>query len=204
MMHGRMYLGMHSPVDIVVGLALALLLLHVYISVDDFVDAWMTSTTAFVPAYQLAFAILLCWTYPAGLQKTPSYNYAVYFTGVCLGVTTGVWRCPHHHNAEAATRLRVARGDFPSAGFFVFGGRRFILGLVVVLIFRAVSKEILKIIVPAVLRLLRIPHSDHEAGEKGGEPKGYNVLTPIRLLNYTIVGWAVVEPCFDLFERLQI
>ncbi|CAK9068128.1 unnamed protein product [Durusdinium trenchii] len=166
MMHGRVYLGMHSPIDIVAGLVLAVLLLHVYIQIDDFIDAWMTATTAFVPAYQLAFASVLCWTYPRGLQKTPSYNYAVYFTGVCLGVVTGVWRCPHHHSVEAAARLREVRGPFPSVSFFVFGGRRFLLGLVLVLLLRAVTKEVLKILVPAVLRLLSIPHSDHEAQEK--------------------------------------
>lgn len=205
MMHGRVYLGMHSPIDIVAGLVLAVLLLHVYIQIDDFIDAWMTATTAFVPAYQLAFASVLCWTYPRGLQKTPSYNYAVYFTGVCLGVVTGVWRCPHHHSVEAAARLREVRGLFPSVSFFVFGGRRFLLGLVLVLLLRAVTKEVLKILVPAVLRLLSIPHSDHEAQEKAKKsPIGYNVLTPIRLLNYAAVGWAVVEPCFDLFQWLHI
>lgn len=202
MMHGRIYLGMHSPIDLVVGVALALLLLHVYISVDDFVDAWMTSSTVFVPAYQLAFATLLCWTYPAGLQKTPSYNYAVYFTGVCLGVTTGVWRCPRHHSVNAAATLRQVRGDFPSVGFFFFAGRRFMLGLLVVLLLRAISKEILKTVVSPVLRLLKIPHSNHEA--KDAKVVGYNVMTPIRLLNYAVVGWSVVEPCFDLFEWLQI
>lgn len=164
--------------------------------VDDFIDAWMTATTVFVPAYQLAFAVVLCWTYPQGLQRTPSYNYAVYFTGVCLGVVTGVWRCPHHHSV---------RGPLASTGFMLFVGRRFLVGLVVVLALRAASKEILKLLVPRVFQILGIPCSDHEAKPKEEkDPVGYNVLTPTRLLNYAVVGWTVVEPCFDLFEWLRI
>lgn len=76
------------------------------------------------------------------------------------------------------------------------------LGLLVVLLLRAISKEILKTVVSPVLRLLKIPHSNHEA--KDAKVVGYNVMTPIRLLNYAVVGWSVVEPCFDLFEWLQI
>ncbi|CAJ1361097.1 unnamed protein product [Effrenium voratum] len=175
-----------------------------FAQVDDFVDAWMTSATVWVPMYQFAFAVLLCWTYPQGLQKTPSYNYAVYCTGVCLGVLTGVWRCPQYHNAEAAERLRIVRGSITSWSFAFFAGRRFFLGLAVVFAVKALTKEILRFIIPAALRLCGIPHSDHEACKEKSTPIGYNVLTPIRLLNYAAVSWAVVEPCFHLFEWLQI
>lgn len=112
-MYGRLYLGMHSPID-VARCRHVLLRLHVYAAVDDFIDAWMTATTVFVPAYQLAFAVVLCWTYPQGLQRTPSYNYAVYFTGVCLGVVTGVWRCPHHHSALFSAVSRSLRRPRPA------------------------------------------------------------------------------------------
>ncbi|CAE7033665.1 LPPD [Symbiodinium natans] len=200
-MYGRLYLGMHSPIDVVVGLGIAMLLLHVYVTVDDFIDAWMTATTAFVPAYQLAFAVVLCWTYPQGLQRTPSYNYAVYFTGVCLGVVTGVWRCPHHHSVTAAEAIKAVRGPMASVGAFFFVGRRFLVGLLLVLALRAASKEILKLLVPRIFHVFGVPCSDHESTKN---PIGYNVLTPMRLLNYAVVGWTVVEPCFDLFEWLRI
>jgi len=204
-MYGRLYLGMHSPIDVAVGFGISMVLLHVYAAVDDFIDAWMTATTAFVPAYQLAFAVVLCWTYPQGLQRTPSYNYAVYFTGVCLGVVTGVWRCPHHHSVAAADAIKAVRGPLASTGFMLFVGRRFLVGLVLVLALRAASKEILKLLVPRIFQILGIPCSDHEAKQKEGkEPVGYNVLTPTRLLNYAVVGWTVVEPCFDVFEWLSI
>eukprot|EP00439_Symbiodinium_sp_Y106_P059542 s1288_g8.t1 len=204
-MYGRLYLGMHSPIDVAVGFGISMVLLHVYAAVDDFIDAWMTATTAFVPAYQLAFAVVLCWTYPQGLQRTPSYNYAVYFTGVCLGVVTGVWRCPHHHSVAAADAIKAVRGPLASTGFMLFVGRRFLVGLVLVLALRAASKEILKLLVPRIFQILGIPCSDHEAKQKEGkEPVGYNVLTPTRLLNYAVVGWTVVEPCFDVFEWLRI
>lgn len=213
-MHGRLYLGMHSPVDVAGGLVVGFALLLFYIPIEDFADAWMTSASGFVPAYQLVFASLLCWMYPKGLRPTPSYTYAVYFTGVCLGVITGVWRCPCFHGVAATTAVRAARGHPFGLQFIRFLGTRFVVGLSIVFALRAVSKEVLKVAVPRLMDALRIRHSDHEqfyaalatkTGDVGSAtPVGYNVLTPIRLLNYAVVGWAVVEPAFDVFALLGI
>lgn len=218
--HGRIYLGMHSPVDVVGGVAVAAVLMLVFLPVELYLDAWITSSSYSVPAYATVFAILLCWTYPVSLRPTPSFDYAVYFTGVGLGVIIGVWRCPQFHNEQAQDFLEKTRGPVLSIGFWLFALRRFFLGLILVLALRALSKEILKLVVPFVMDLLAIPHSDHdkfyalkqdhcstatpETDVPPCKPVGYNVLTPIRLLNYAVVGWASTEAAFELFERLRI
>ncbi len=40
---GRLYLGMHTPIDVAAGLALGALLLLGWCMVDDYVDAFITT-----------------------------------------------------------------------------------------------------------------------------------------------------------------
>jgi membrane-associated phospholipid phosphatase len=75
---GRLYLGMHSPVDIGAGAVVAAACLAFFIPIEDFVDAWITSGNGYLPAYQLAFDLALIFTYPRPERRTPSYNYALY------------------------------------------------------------------------------------------------------------------------------
>lgn len=218
--HGRIYLGMHSPIDVVGGVAVAAVLMLVFLPMELYLDAWITSSSYSAPAYATAFAILLCWTYPVSLRPTPSFDYAVYFTGVGLGVIIGVWRCPQFHNEQVQDFLEKTRGPVLSVHFWFFALRRFFLGLMLVLALRAVSKEILKLVVPFVMDLLGFPYSDYdkfyaskqehcktsspEVDMPACKPGGYNVLTPIRLVNYAVVGWATTEAAFELFQRLHI
>jgi len=83
-MHGRLYLGMHSPIDVVCGIVVAFLLLAFFIPLEDFIDAWITSGHS-VYIYQPCLAITQLFCYPRPLRYTPSYKYAVAFTGTVLG-----------------------------------------------------------------------------------------------------------------------
>ena len=74
---GRLYLGMHSPVDIGAGAVVAAACLAFFIPIEDFVDAWITSGNGYLPIYQLAFDLALIFTYPRPERRTPSYNYAL-------------------------------------------------------------------------------------------------------------------------------
>ena len=219
-MWGRLYLGMHSPIDIVGGVVVAVMLLFIYIPIEDFMDAWMREAM-WTPVYQSFFAVLLCWTYPKPLRPTPSFNYAVYFTGTAWGLIIGIWRRADFHSAEASQAIRERRGPIFSLSCVTFVALRFVVGLMVVLVLRAVAKEIAKVVVPLAMNLCKLKHSDHDkfylelAEKEGGklhfhkkevwpEPEGYNILTGIRLLTYAAVGWAVVEPAYQSFVWLGI
>ena len=66
------------------------------------------------------------------------------FQAIGLGVVTGVWRRPLHHGTEAALALRALRGPVPSGRCAAFAARRCAVGLPLVVLLRAVSKELLK------------------------------------------------------------
>lgn len=40
---GRLYLGMHSPIDVVAGIAIGASLLLVWCNIDEYLDAFITS-----------------------------------------------------------------------------------------------------------------------------------------------------------------
>jgi hypothetical protein len=217
---GRLYLGMHSPIDVVTGYAFAVVLLMFYIPVEDFFEAWMTGS-AVIPYFQTCFAVVLCWTYPKPLRPTPSYNYAVYFTAVCWGLVIGIWRRPDFHSLAAASAMVERRGSLLSWTCIQFVGVRFVVGVVLVLVLRAIAKEVAKVVIPLLFKLCRIPYSDYDqfydelAAKEGGkldytrtrtwpEPPGYNVLTGVRFLTYGVVGWAVSEGAYQVFAWLGI
>jgi membrane-associated phospholipid phosphatase len=53
--YSRMYLGMHSPVDVTCGVLVAAVLVVFWISCDVFLDAWMTQ----VRHFGFSFSLLL-------------------------------------------------------------------------------------------------------------------------------------------------
>ena len=117
---------------------------------------------------------------------------------------------------------RASRGHIFSLSCVWFVGARFVVGFMVVLVARAIGKEVAKVIVPLGMRLLKLKYSDHDqfyaelaqkqpggilrlhTKDKWPEPEGYNILTGIRLVTYAAVGWAVVEPAFVAFKILGI
>jgi sphingosine-1-phosphate phosphatase 1 len=163
-MFGRIYLGMHSPIDIYCGAIVGLTCLCFWCCVDDYIDAWITRGP-FVPGYQLILDIVLVFSYPHPLEPNPAYNYALYFMGVCLGIISGVWWTFEEFHSNAAHHATVA-----ARGCSLFSGcgaiwtlKRFLVGLVVVLALRSVGKSVSKKVIPALAALFRIPCSDHDA-----------------------------------------
>ena len=161
-MYSRIYLGMHSPVDVVAGFAIGVVTLVFWVLLDPFVEAFITDTTSAVVPFQLTMSVLLVNAYPVPLRRTPSFTYAVYFSGVCSGVVIGVWRTYtrfHDAAAQAAARAHLWRpvsenlgvgaaeaalsavaGESGVVGLRVLA--RFVVGLAIVLAARAVTKAV--------------------------------------------------------------
>ena len=159
-MYSRIYLGMHSPVDVVAGFVIGGVLLVFWILVDPFVEAFITDQASNVVPFQITMSVLLVNAYPVPLRRTPSFTYAVYFSGVCSGVVIGVWRTFtrfHDAAAQASARAHLWRpvGDDSGAVEAALGAvagewgvvglrvlARFVVGLAIVLAARAATKAV--------------------------------------------------------------
>ncbi|KAL0338038.1 UNVERIFIED_CONTAM: Lipid phosphate phosphatase delta [Sesamum calycinum] len=173
---GRIYLGMHSLVDIIGGLALGLGILAMWLSVSCL---WHRSFRSFrskcnaetkksltfgqfvmyplimnmlkVVSFWAALSFLLLFAYPTPELPTPSFEYHTAFNGVALGIVIGIHQTFHQFHHE-----NVPRVFSPQLTFLAFVGR-ILLGIPTILLVKFCSKALAKWIIPIVANTLGIP-----------------------------------------------
>ncbi|KAF6210157.1 hypothetical protein GE061_013259 [Apolygus lucorum] len=86
----RLYLGMHTVLDVIAGLFLALILMIPVVPVVDVADRfWLTSR--FSPIILLSLSILIIAFYPKSKIWTPTRQDTTMIMSVCVGVHLGAW-----------------------------------------------------------------------------------------------------------------
>ncbi|XP_024960945.1 lipid phosphate phosphatase delta-like [Cynara cardunculus var. scolymus] len=218
---GRIYLGMHSVIDIIGGLVLGLTILafwlHLHESIDNFVILGQNVTT-----FWIALSFLLLFAYPTPEHPTPSFEYHTAFTGVALGIVTGVQQTYHQFHHE-----KVARVFTPELTIPAFAGR-VLVGIPTILLVKFCSKALAKWILPITASALGIPvrssgyvtaltvspavkRSNEVKQTSGylqkmffGSQDSFDVDTGIRLLQYAGLAWSVVDLVPSLFSHLNL
>jgi len=205
--YGRIYLGMHTPVDIAGGIIVGWILLGFWILVEDFCDAWITAGFTGLPLYQLIYSVVILWAYPIPLRPNPSFSYSLYLTAACNGVVIGVWRTfPQIHSLEWAAAVQAERGALMTLAGGGWAFRRFVVGIPIVLLAREVGKAVGVVIIPPLAKLLQI-EGQFEDKVRGAAsiPKGVsNLSNGYRFVAYTAVGWATTDLVFIVFGLLGI
>ncbi|KAJ9695606.1 hypothetical protein PVL29_010876 [Vitis rotundifolia] len=84
---GRIYLGMHSLVDIIGGLAIGLVILAFWLTMHEYVDNFIVSGQNVTP-FWAALSLVLLFAYPTPEFPTPSYEFHTAFNGVALGIVS--------------------------------------------------------------------------------------------------------------------
>ncbi|KAF3441972.1 hypothetical protein FNV43_RR15888 [Rhamnella rubrinervis] len=218
---GRIYLGMHSLVDVIVGLAFGLVILAFWLTVhakiDNFVVLGQNVTT-----FWAALCFLLLFAYPTPECPTPSFEYHTAFTGVAFGIVTGVHQTYHQFHHEAVPRIFTPQLTTPA-----FLGRM-LVGIPTILLVKFCSKALAKWILPVVSNTLGIPVRSTSYipaligpsnGKKSNDLKqagylqkllffsneeSFDVDTGIRFLQYAGLAWSVVDLVPSLFSYLSL
>ncbi|XP_024520715.1 uncharacterized protein LOC112342719 [Selaginella moellendorffii] len=89
--YGRLYLGMHTPIDVYAGIPIGLCLLMFWCCVDDHIDQFVTEGENVLP-FWTSMSFLVLFAYPRPEYKTPSFEFHTAFNGVVLGVVYGSHR----------------------------------------------------------------------------------------------------------------
>ncbi|XP_062004123.1 lipid phosphate phosphatase delta isoform X2 [Rosa rugosa] len=218
---GRVYLGMHSPVDIIGGLAVGLLILSFWLTVHEYVDSFVVSGQN-VTSFWAALSFILLFAYPTPEFPTPSFEYHTAFNGVALGIVSGVQQTYHQFHHEAVPRIFTSQLTIPC-----FMGRM-LVGIPTILIVKFCSKALAKWILPVVANTLGIPIKSTtyipmlnglSNGKKsdGSKQSGYlqklylfssqgsfDVDTGIRFIQYAGLAWSVVDLVPSLFSQLSL
>jgi len=86
----RLYLGMHTVLDIIAGILLAVLLMCVLIPYIDLVDYFALTSTVSPPCILFACFLMIVW-YPDAGHWTPARGDTVIILGVGAGIAAGSW-----------------------------------------------------------------------------------------------------------------
>ncbi|KAL9237777.1 hypothetical protein vseg_012284 [Gypsophila vaccaria] len=220
---GRIYLGMHSLIDVIVGFFLGLAILAFWLKVHDYVDSFVT-TGQNVTTFWAALSFLLCFAYPTPEFPTPSYDYHTAFNGVSFGIVAGVHQTYHQFHHEGVPRIFTPELSTPA-----FIGRM-LVGIPTILLVKYCSKALAKWTLPTALSTMGIPirstsyvptlnssatdkkSSDPKKQQSGflqrfffsGNDDCFDVDTGIRFFQYAGLAWSVVDLVPSLFSRLNL
>lgn len=87
----RIYLGMHSVLDVLAGLVLTFSLMIVLIPLVDYLDFFIVQNI-FSPIFVICISILLVYCYPQPKEKwTPTRGDTTMTISVCAGLQIGAW-----------------------------------------------------------------------------------------------------------------
>lgn len=133
-MFSRLYLGMHSPADVVTGGILGCLLLAVWLQVDDMVDFYIsTSNGCYVI---LALVVVLMWIHPDPHPLTITYDDTMAMAGITVGIGFGRRFAPHRIMYAVLDKHSFASMDILTFGCLSLS--RFAIGLVTYLVFKRI------------------------------------------------------------------
>ncbi|KAG6595615.1 Lipid phosphate phosphatase delta, partial [Cucurbita argyrosperma subsp. sororia] len=216
---GRIYLGMHSPIDIIFGLVFGLMILLFWLNVHEYVDDFIT-TGQNVIYFWGALSILLLFAYPTPEFPTPSYEFHTAFDGVAFGIVAGVQQTYHQFHHEAVARIFTPRLPFPT-----FLGRM-LVGLPTILIVKFCCKALAKWILPIIAHTLGMPVrstsyipmlNSSSTGKANGSKQrrplhklfflsqdSFDIDTGIRFVQYAGLAWSVVDLVPSLFAYLNL
>ncbi|CAL5194392.1 unnamed protein product [Lathyrus oleraceus] len=199
---GRIYLGMHSLIDVVAGLFIGLGILGLWLTVDEYIDSFVVSGQN-VTTFWAALSFLLLFAYPTPEFPTPSFEFHTAFNGVALGIVSGVQQTYTQFHHTGVPRL------FSELTIPVFMGRM-LLGIPTILIVKFCSKTLAKWTIPVVANTLGIPIKSTTYiptlnGAKTGEKsKAFDVDTGIRFLQYAGLAWSVVDLVPSIFSYMNL
>lgn len=218
---GRIYLGMHSLIDIIGGLAFGLAILAFWLSVHKYIDDFVVLGQN-VSSFWAVLSFLLLFAYPTPEMPTPSFEFHTAFNGVALGIVIGVQQTYHQFHHESVPRIFTPDLSFPA-----FLGRM-LVGYPTILLVKFCSKALTKWMLPILASALGIPVrstsyvpslSFSASAKKSDEIKqagyiqklfffshqdSFDVDTGIRLLQYTGLAWSVVDLVPSLFSHLSL
>ncbi|CAJ1880558.1 unnamed protein product [Sphenostylis stenocarpa] len=215
---GRIYLGMHSVVDVLAGLLIGFVVLAFWLTVHEHIDSFVISGQN-VTSFWAILSFLLLFAYPTPELPTPSFEFHSAFNGVALGIVAGVQQTYHQFHHGDVPRLFSSELTLP-----VFAGRM-LVGIPTILTVKFCSKALAKWTIPMVANTLGIPIKSTSyiptlngsaMGKKTDKLKqGYlqkllsrrkvfDVDTGIRFLQYTGLAWSVVDLVPSLFSYMSL
>ncbi|KAM7264415.1 hypothetical protein ACFE04_002098 [Oxalis oulophora] len=218
---GRVYLGMHSGIDVIGGLTLGLVILAFWLSASEHIDSFITAGQN-VTSFWAGLSLLLLFAYPTPEFPTPSFEYHTAFDGVAFGIVAGVQQTYNQFHHEGVAHIFSPELTLPS-----FIGR-ILVGLPTIVVVKFCSKALAKWFLPVVSNTFGIPIKSTSylpalngaaTGKKSDEIKQssyfqkfiffsqqevFDVDTGIIIVQYAGLAWSVVDLVPSIFSYMML
>lgn len=147
----RIYLGMHSVLDVLVGLVLTFGLMIILIPLVDFLDFFIV-TNIFSPIFVICISILLVYFYPQPKEKwTPTRGDTTMTISVCAGLQIGAWLTYQFSDVHPTPPLEPHIIIWPTYQMIGHLLLRTVFGMCCIMATRAIGKSITYAMACAVL-----------------------------------------------------
>lgn len=198
----RLYLGVHSPADIVAGGFVGVIVLSLWLQVDDLVDDFISQQKIEKPLQCVLLFVAMLYVHPRSDPANPSFTDNCCLSGVVTGLIFG--RSQRSRLLGFPSTLETSP-DISLLTFVYVATLRMMAGAVVVFGLRAVLKSFIKTSVKIVYRFFGVTYFSSSEYRKSGQPpsKHYTadfLLPPIHSKispggeeDEEVCG----DPCFD-------
>ena len=211
----RIYLGLHTPIDIGAGAVAGLTTVTTFISLEPVIDCWVMLPPPTAVSIAALVSLILLRLHPKPLNHTPTFEFSTAFMGVMLGAVLAVSRFPEFYSSPVAV-------DNIRTKPLWWVVRRLLLGFSLVLASKNVFKKVARTMLPrlyrffptALRRLWQPPVHNRCSDEKIEDPllKGlphaengrpWDVEVTARFFAYAGIGYAAFEMAPRLFQLLN-
>ncbi|TKR68252.1 hypothetical protein L596_024258 [Steinernema carpocapsae] len=225
-MWSRVYLGVHSPCDVVGGWIIGVVLLFVFSGFSDRIHQYYVWASRSQPEALFLFATIAAfalYSHPRSWPETQSYGEVVsVVSGALMGVISS--RYFLIGSTEPPLSLLESEASHPASHYFL----RFVLGCAVTAAARILVKIVVKRIVHFIYEAFDVPfYSYTQTCKESTQPTKrftwriryvptddkstvdlekcpFDVDLPVKFVVYSVVGFMVGEGCPYLFGRLGI
>ncbi|XP_044754618.1 sphingosine-1-phosphate phosphatase 1-like [Coccinella septempunctata] len=197
----RLYLGMHTVLDIIVGLLLTILLMIPLVPLVDHLDHYlMTNTTS--PFLLLVSSIVIIVYYPNSGKWTPTRGDTTMVLSVCVGILTGSWLNYQTGELTPSDLKPPYPIMWPSSIMFGCLILRSILGFTCIGLLKALSENIFY---SCMCALLRQDEANLKQSEHSLENKHKTIVElATKYLTCSFIGFCITYSLPQLFKYLRI
>jgi len=153
-MFSRIYLGVHSPADVVTGSLLGCITLSAWLHYDDFLDraSAINGQAMLVPLY----VTVMLFIHPRPELETLSFTESVCMSGVAVGFVLSRTMVFGSHPPFKGILDSISQSSRSWLVIILFAITRFILGGSLVLLCRLIFKTVTRTVFPMLLRITGI------------------------------------------------
>lgn len=164
--YGRLYTGMHSFTDCIMGVSLGAAIWALSLVCSDGLHDWIRDSGWIVPVVVIPLCLLLVHWHPQPIDDCPCFEDAIAFVSVIMGEVLSRWYMLHH-GYDDSYFVRVMPGCIWGGWVDMFtwwsmAVVKMVLGILIIFMWRIFAKTVMHTVLPPIFRLLSqaftLPH----------------------------------------------